>query len=192
MLLSHNYITHFVVIKKKLIDIIGNLNSNFDGSQDYDFILRATEKANNIFHIRKVLYHWRTINTSTSFNPINKKYAYISGKKALESSLVRRGFFANVLILKNYGTYKINYIYNKFPKVSIIFIDNFFNKECIERILKITKYYNYEILLPFNKIKNNNYKKNFKIKYIFFSNINDLILKSNGDYILLLNSFFYS
>ena len=61
---SHNYITHFTVIRSDLLEKIGWFREGYDGSQDYDLILRATEKANLILHIPKVLYHWRAFSAS--------------------------------------------------------------------------------------------------------------------------------
>jgi hypothetical protein len=91
LLLGHNYITHFVVAKRELVIVqVGGLRDEFNGSQDYDFVLRATEKATNIYHIPKILYHWRTVETSVAFDPQSKEYAYIAGLRAIEEALNRR------------------------------------------------------------------------------------------------------
>lgn len=119
LLLSHNYITHFVVVSKALLDGVGNLDPNFDGSQDYDFVLRATEKAKQIHHIPRILYHWRTIYSSVAGDPLSKMYAYTAGQRAIEAALSRRGIEGTVSMLKNLGTYKIDYTYDD-PSVTVI------------------------------------------------------------------------
>ena len=82
LLRSYNYITHLSVIKKEIGDHVGWFRSGFDGSQDYDLILRVTEKAKIIRHIPKVLYHWRICRNSTAGTSSAKMYAYDSARKA--------------------------------------------------------------------------------------------------------------
>lgn len=121
LLLGHNYITHFVVVKRTLLDEIGGLRSEMNGAQDYDFVLRATERAKCIGHIPKILYHWRTIEGSSATNPEAKLYAYTAGKRALEEALSRRGFEDfEVELGEKIGTYEIKYGQIKPQKVSII------------------------------------------------------------------------
>lgn len=112
-MLGHNYITHFVVVKRDLLEKAGKLRSEVNGSQDYDFVLRATELTGNIYHIPKILYHWRTIEGSVAENPEAKNYAYVSGQKALKDALERREIEGDVAIGESYGTYKINYHFHK-------------------------------------------------------------------------------
>lgn len=120
LLHNHNYITHFVLVKKSLLDRIGLLKSEYNGSQDYDFILRATENAESIHHIPKLLYHWRTIEGSVAFNPQAKMYCYEAGKKALEDSLERHHIKGKVELGKFYGTYKTQFEFETEPKITII------------------------------------------------------------------------
>lgn len=56
LLRSHNYITHFFVVKKSIVDCVGGFNKSYDGSQDYDFVFRCIEKAESICHIPSILY----------------------------------------------------------------------------------------------------------------------------------------
>ena len=119
LLLSHNYITHFVAVSSALLDEVGGLNSRFDGSQDYDFVLRATEKAHRIHHIPQIMYHWRTLPSSVAGDPRSKMYAYEAGQATLEASLGRRGIDASVRMLDNLGTYKIDY-HGNFSSVAVI------------------------------------------------------------------------
>ena len=89
MLRSVNYICHLVAVKRDLINRIGVLNPEFDGAQDYDFVLRATEEAKGIVHIPKVLYHWRSHIGSTADNPESKLYAFEAGERALRAHYKR-------------------------------------------------------------------------------------------------------
>lgn len=123
LLRSQNYICHFLVVSRKIINEIGGMRKDFDGSQDYDFILRSVEKANKVCHIPKILYHWRMHPQSTAMNPKSKLYCYESGKKALQAHLKRINIDGQV---KNfpaplYGMYDTKYNVNGNPLVSIIF-----------------------------------------------------------------------
>lgn len=119
LLLSHNYITHFVVVSKTLLAEVGDLDPDYDGSQDYDFVLRSTEKAQLIHHIPQILYHWRSLSSSVAGDPLSKMYAYTAGQRALEAALSRRGIEGTVSMLKNLGTYKVDYKYDD-PSVTVI------------------------------------------------------------------------
>lgn len=151
----NNYITHFVVVKKDLLKKIGNLNSKFNGAQDFDFVLRATEKANKVIHISKILYHWRVHKSSTANVADAKTYAYEAGIKVIEEHLKRTNKKGIVEFGQDVpGIYKIKFYIKGSPKVSIL-IPNKDNvnllKNCIESILNLTTYTNYEI----NIIENN-------------------------------------
>ncbi|MGH9694211.1 MAG: glycosyltransferase family 2 protein, partial [Bryobacteraceae bacterium] len=84
LLLSENYVCHLLVIAQDLARKSGFFDPAFDGSQDYDLILRATEQARRIVHIPKVLYHWRAGAASTASSIDNKRYALDAAKRALE------------------------------------------------------------------------------------------------------------
>ena len=186
----NNYITHFVVVKKDLIDKIGMLDSKYNGAQDFDFVLRATEKSKKIVHIPKVLYHWRVHRESTAFLPDTKPYAFEAGKRAVEAHLNRIGKKANVEESQDVpGAYKINYEIVGNPNVTII-IPNKDNikllKRCINSILKLTTYKNYEIfIIENNSIKNTTFKyykkiaKNNKIKILNYNK--NTIMDLNGE-----------
>ena len=145
---ANNYICHYSIFKKELLDKIGGFNSEFDGAQDYDLILRATENAKKIIHIPKVLYHWRVHKGSTSMETEAKPYAIIAGRKAVESHLERVGLKGKVYDGVHPGTYEVVYDVIGSPKVSIIIpnkdgIDML--KTCVESIFAKTTYKNYEI-----------------------------------------------
>ena len=94
LLLLQMYTGHLSVYKKGLIDMVGGFREGYEGSQDYDLMLRASELTQEIHHIPKVLYHWRTIEGSTAADPAAKEYAYVSGQKALQDAVNRRGLRA--------------------------------------------------------------------------------------------------
>ena len=87
LLRSNNYICHFLVFKRDLLDQVGGFRPEYDGAQDFDLVLRLTEKAKSVVHIPQVLYHWRSHEASTATNPMSKLYAYEAGKRAVESHL---------------------------------------------------------------------------------------------------------
>lgn len=177
----NNYITHFVVVKKDLLKKVGNLNSKFNGAQDFDFVLRATEKANKVCHISKVLYHWRVHKSSTANVADAKPYAYEAGVKVVEEHLKRTGKKAVVEFGQDVpGIYKIKFDIKGSPKVSIL-IPNKDNvnllKNCIESILNLTTYTNYEInIIENNSIQDETFEyyskisQNSKIKILDYNN----------------------
>ncbi|WP_457576855.1 glycosyltransferase [Desulfomarina sp.] len=89
LLLCHNYITHLLVVSRELYKSSGGVCSELDGAQDYDLVLKLCHNAKKVVHISKVLYHWRASETSTSVNHLQKSYADLAGKKAVERALVR-------------------------------------------------------------------------------------------------------
>ncbi len=103
LLRSNNYICHFFVVRRNIIERVGGFRSEFDGAQDYDFIFRCVEATMEVYHIRKVLYHWRTHANSTAASPESKMYAYEAAKRAVESHLKRQGIKAEVQTTDNYG-----------------------------------------------------------------------------------------
>lgn len=158
LLRSNNYICHLLAVKKKLVQSSGGFKEDYEGAQDYDFIFRCVESATYIGHIPKVLYHWRAHETSTSERPESKAYAFQSGKRAIEAHLQRQGIVAEVVMRENPGFYQVTYALERTPKVSVI-IPNKDQKEklqlCIESIISITEYPDYEIII----IENNSTTK---------------------------------
>lgn len=152
LLRSNNYITHFFCVKKSIVDEQGGFRSEFDGAQDYDFILRCTEAAGKIGHVPRVLYHWRLHSSSTADNPLSKRYAYDAGQHAIEEHLKRCGEEGSVEQLKFFGFYRVKYQTKDTPLVSVIIP----NKDepqtlrrCVESLQK-TAYTNYELIIVEN------------------------------------------
>lgn len=121
LLRSNNYICHFLVVKRELLESIGGFRKEYDGAQDYDLVLRLAEKAKRIVHIPKVLYHWRSHEASTAANPMSKLYAYEAGKRAIEAHLKRCGEPGAVSDTRFYGFYQTNYDVPRELSVDLIF-----------------------------------------------------------------------
>ena len=150
LLRSMNYICHLCVVKKELLDKAGLLRGEFDGAQDYDFILRCVEKAQHIHHIPKVLYHWRCHLDSTASNPESKLYAFEAGKRALEEHYRRLGIPARVEHSNYYGMYHTIYEWQEKPLISVL-IPNKDHigdlKKCIGSLIEKSTYRNFEIVI---------------------------------------------
>ena len=204
LLRSNNYICHFFVAKKELIERVGAFRKELNGAQDYDLILRCTEEAENIVHVPKILYHWRVHKESTSDNPMSKMYAYDAGKKAIEEHLKRCDTSGEVSHTKDLGFYRVKYPVQGEPLVSILIpnkdqVDSL--DKCLRSIEEKTDYHNYEIVI----IENNSEKEETfryyekisseKIRVIRwekefnYSAINNFgVRHAKGDYILFLNN----
>jgi GT2 family glycosyltransferase len=206
LLLSQMYTSHFSIYKKELVKSVGGFRKGFEGSQDYDLVLRVTEKLKpeEISHIPKILYHWRSLKGSTSRGQNIKDYATESSKKALREYLERNKIKAEVLNGQFSGTYRIKREIQDQPLVSIIipFKDQAkVLSRALNGILGKTSYQNYEILLIDNGSEQLSTKKFLSklrskkirvIKYnkVFnFSAINNFaVKKAKGEYILFLNN----
>ncbi len=157
LLHSNNYITHFFVVKRAIVEAVGGFRKEFDGAQDYDFILKCTRAAKHTAHVPRILYHWRVSPESTADNPASKLYAFEAGKRAIEADLKERGVLAEVSHTPDFGFYRVKYALLETPLVSII-IPNKDEAEtldkCIRSIQK-SSYTNYEIII----VENNSTKE---------------------------------
>ena len=151
-----NYICHFSIFKKEVMDKLEGFRSDYDGAQDYDIFLRMSEivKEENIKHIPKILYHWRVHRESTAqLNSNAKNYAFEAGKKAISDHLKRIGLEGEVSEGCLDGIYRVDYKVKGNPKVSLI-IPNKDGKDilkvCIDSVLEKTTYDNYEIIVVEN------------------------------------------
>jgi len=154
MLRSQNYITHFAVIRKKVIDEVGGFREGYDGSQDYDLFLRVTEITSNIAHVPTVLYHWRMAPQSAASTSHAKPYAYVAAKKAIKDSLKRRKVEAAVDYGITTGFYRVKYKLFSNPTVSIIIATRDKAgalRRCVQSVLDKTRYDNYRILIADNQ-----------------------------------------
>ena len=206
LLRTVNYICHLFVVKKTMIEKVGMLRPEFDGAQDYDFILRCVEATDRIYHIPRILYHWRFFEGSTAENPESKLYAFEAGKRAIEAHYERVGIQAKVVQGEFLGLYRTKYIREKDPLVSILIPNKDHTDDldrCIRSIEEKSTYHNYEYII----IENNSeleetfayYKKleeeNPKAHVVYwdgefnYSAINNYGASfANGEYLLLLNN----
>lgn len=164
LFLSNMYTCHFGVFRKKIVEEIGGFRKGFEGSQDYDLVLRFTEKTDKIYHIPKVLYHWRKIPNSTAVKYDIKSYADINAVKAIEDTLKRRKIIGKVLQGIFLCSFRVKRDIIYIPKVSIIIptkdcMDDL--RKCIKSIEERTDYKNYDII-----IVDNNSKDNHAIEYL--------------------------
>lgn len=206
LLLGVNYITHFVVARHALVSEIGGLRPGFDGAQDYDFLLRLTEKTDKIYHIPKLLYRWRLADGSTARGASEKNYADTAGQRALRDAVKRRSIKADVVEISERPTnYRLRYhLPKKEPMVSIIipFKDKIeLLKVCVPSILK-SNYSRYEIILLSNNSTEddtyeylNELKKEKRCKILRwdhpfnYSALNNFGRKhAKGEYLVFLNN----
>lgn len=156
---SNNYITHLSIFKKELMNKLEGFKSSYDGAQDFDIIIRAIENTDKIVHIPKILYHWRINENSTAMSSEAKPYAYEAGIRVIEDHLKRQGLKAKVTHGGDIkGVYEVQYEVTGNPKISIIIPNKDgikLLKRCINSILKLTTYNNYEIVI----VENNSVKK---------------------------------
>ncbi|MBO4266953.1 MAG: glycosyltransferase [Lachnospiraceae bacterium] len=111
LLCTNNYICHLLVIDTHLARSVGGFRPRFDGAQDHDLVLRCTRDLNReeIVHVPKVLYHWRSIAGSTSEDPSSKLYAYEAGKSAVADHLEKCGISAKITDSPHLGFFEIEY-----------------------------------------------------------------------------------
>ena len=149
LLLSQNYISHLTVIRRELVERVGGLNSEFDGSQDHDLLLRCSERANEVVHVPMVLYQWRAAEGSTAREFGEKSYPWEAGRAAVEQALSRREIVGATEKGDRPGTYRIKRAVSGSPMVSMLipFRDQpKLLEQCIRSILGKTEYGHYEII----------------------------------------------
>lgn len=208
LFLSHNYITHFFVVKTSIINAVGGFDSKYDGSQDYDVMLKCIEKSASIHHIAKILYHWRMHEGSTALDPESKMYCYVAGQNAIQSHLDRIGVPAKVEMQGKplYGLYHV--IYTVPDQLVSIVIPNMDHsdilKTCIDSLFTTNTYQNFEIIVVENNSKEKEtfqyyedvQKQHTNVKVVTwpgkefnYSAINNYgVTQSHGEYLLFLNN----
>lgn len=204
---ANNYICHFSVFARELLDGTELFRSKFDGSQDHDMILRLTDRAKNVVHVPKLLYYWRSHPGSVAADIGAKPYAIEAAKGAVADHLKRHGFeHFQITSTRAFETiFKIRYQIIGSPMISIIIAnkDHVSDlKRCITSILEKSTYENFEIIVVEN---NSTEKETFdyyqelseeeKIKVITYegafnySAVNNLgVSCASGEYVLLLNN----
>ena len=206
--LSRMYTCHLGTYRRSLVTEIGGFRVGYEGSQDYDLVLRVTEKTEKIFHIPKILYHWRVHPESASSGAEAKPYAYIAAEKALTDALSRRGEKGVISGTPGYlGLYVTRYKIENHKLVSIIIptkdLGETLNK-CLKSIFEKSVYPNYEVIVIDNgstedytakvinlwETQEPSRFRYYKLDIPFnFSKINNYaVLQAKGEYILLLNN----
>lgn len=104
---NQNYITHFVMAKRSLVEALGGLRAGFDGAQDHDLMLRMGEQARRIAHVPQILYHWRQAPSSVAAGVEAKPWAFDAGRRAVAEHCARIGLDATVEQTEHEGIYRI-------------------------------------------------------------------------------------
>ena len=209
LLLGMNYVCHFLVVRKSLVDEIELPSSECDGSQDYNMTFQIGEKARSIKHIPRVLYHWRVHEHSTALRATQKNYALETSRHVIQAHLDRCKISGKVIdspIAKR--RFLVDYDLKQEPLVSIIIPNKdsvpILNR-CLVSIERHTTYKNYEIVIVENnsnqKITNEYYeeiqREDSHIRVVtllgmesfnFSKIINYGVNHARGKYILMLNN----
>ena len=203
---GNNYICHFTVFRKNLLEKTGGgFRSEFDGSQDYDLILRLTEHAEKIRHIPKILYYWRAHRDSVAESIGAKPYVIEAAKRAILEHLERVGLKGEVLDTRIPSIYRIRYAIEGEPLISIL-IPNKDHREdlkrCVDSIREKSTWKNREIIVIENNSTDEETFRYYKeleedprirvVRYegsFNYSAVNNLgARESRGNYLLLLNN----
>jgi O-antigen biosynthesis protein len=206
--LSRMYTCHLGTYRRALVNEIGGFRPGYEGSQDYDLVLRLTEKTEKIFHIPKILYHWRIHSNSVTGGTEAKPYAYQAAKKAIAEAISRRGEEGTVIdVPELLGHYMVRYKITDYKLVSIIIptrdLGDILDR-CLESIFTKSTYPNYEVVVIDNgstekqtqqtiakwTAKESNRFRCYRLDIPFnFSKINNYAVKQvQGDYLLFLNN----
>lgn len=203
---ANNYICHFSVFSRSLLEQAGPFRSRYDGSQDHDIILRLTSCAKQVVHIPKILYLWRSHPQSVASDISAKTYTITAGQNAVHDSVWQDGYRSTVTSTRAFpAIYQINFELKRAGKVSILISgkDNAENlKRCITSIREKTTYPNYEIIVADNASADPALKQSYAqlesmpnlrvvhagapMSYPALSNL--AAAQATGAYLLLLNS----
>ena len=202
------YTCHLGVYRTSIIKAIGGFRSEYDGSQDYDLVLRVVEKTQNIYHIPKILYHWRIIPASVTSGEEAKPWAYIAARKALEAMLERSAYSGRVEETTRAGFWRVRRDIIKEPLISIVIPSGGTIKDtpkgsicllenCIRSIQDLSSYQKFEIILvdgydipesTLQKIAAENVELvRCREPFNFSMRINIGAAKAKGEFLLLLN-----
>jgi glycosyltransferase involved in cell wall biosynthesis len=159
LLTQLNYICHLLVIKRSALESVDGLRTQCDGAQDWDLILRVSEKLSEreIRHIPHVLYHWIVIPGSTAQSTSAKPYVLEAQRRVVEAHLQRTGQLAHVSISHGLSHLRIDRrVIGVAPKVSLLILTRdklSFLKPCVDSLLERTKYTNFEVVIVDNGSK---------------------------------------
>jgi glycosyltransferase involved in cell wall biosynthesis len=148
--LSCNYLCHMIFLRRDLVREVGGFQSQFDGSQDYDLLLRVSERTKRIYHIPRVLYHWRRSENSSSSDVRQKPGQLEASWRAIEAHLKRRGEEAHVAVDWRTHAFYVRRELREARKISMIIPSVGASgslKRCLESVVSRTSYPNYEIVI---------------------------------------------
>jgi O-antigen biosynthesis protein len=155
LIFSHMYTAHLAVYRRTTVVDLGGFRPGFNGAQDWDLVLRLSEKSDKIFHIPKILYHWRSTAGSTAQTASNKRYAYDSAQHALQEAVDRRGWPATVNQVAGYsGFFQLKWRLVGTPKISIIICTRDkpdYLERCLVSIFEKTVYSKFEVIVIDNQ-----------------------------------------
>jgi GT2 family glycosyltransferase len=209
-LLGQNYCSHLSTIRRSLFDEVGGFRTGFDGSQDYDLILRVTEQARRVVHIPDVLYHWQAVSGSTAADFDAKPQAFDSALEAIRGHLERTGQDAEV-DQSEYGYYRVRRPVVGSPLVSIIMPTNGSSKSvwgvttclatnAVRSIVEQSTYENIEVVVVHDSptptreldamrdlLGDRFVPVEYPFDFDFADKINRGVVHSSGDVVLMLN-----
>ena len=204
-----NYLSHLTVIRSDLVRSVGGLRSDFDGSQDFDLVLRCSEKAQRVTHVPKVLYHWRSLSTSTAATPEAKPTAHVAAVRAVQEHLDRVGLRGNAFLMENYYV-GVDRSPASHPLVSIVIPSRGTTarisgcavclvENCVASIVELSTYENYEIIVVLDTDADDEVRNRlltidsrvsiveFDGEFNFSRKINLGVVKSRGEVVIPLN-----
>jgi len=210
--LSRMYTNNLGIYRRELINAVGNFRIDYEGAQDYDLVLRLTEKTTKIFHVPKILYHGRAYPKSVVNDIVNdpekQPSALVADERALTDALTRRNEYGRVIRSEgNIDYYIIRYIIHNYQLVSIIIptkdLGDILDK-CLTSIFEKTVYPNYEVILIDNGSKEENTARvitkweqrqsprfkcyQFDIPFNYAKINNYAVNQAKGDYLIFLNN----
>jgi GT2 family glycosyltransferase len=173
-----NYICHFTIVRCELLRAVGGFRPEFDGAQDYDLFFRITERTSHIYHVPRVLYHWRRSDASTADNIRRKPQSLETGRLAVEAHFKRTGQRAHVAVdWRNHGYWVKRDIPDP-QKISIIIpvrdrVDLL--RRCIDSLTMRTSYEPYEIVVVDNDSTSDEARE-------YFTNFQHRLLRYSGPF----------
>ncbi len=206
--LARMYTCHLGVYRRSLVTEVGNFRVGFEGSQDYDLVLRITEKTENIFHIPDILYHWRIHQQSTAATSEAKPYAANAAQKALAEAIERRGEPGTITTQSNFpGVYTVRYQIKEPKLVSIIIPTKDLADTldvCLKSVFAKTTYDNYEVIVIDNGSVESKTSRcfaswqqrqperfkcyDYNVPFNYSQINNYAVSQAQGDYLLFLNN----
>jgi GT2 family glycosyltransferase len=150
LLLTTNYVCHFGVYRRLLVEAIGGFRPEYDGSQDYDLVLRFTELTDRIVHLPSILYSWRAIPGSAARDVMAKPYAVDAARRAVDDALRRRGVAGRVEPGYSLGQWRVRYNLRGQPAVTVVISAGGNMKclqPCLDSVLERSTYSNLHVLV---------------------------------------------